>query len=194
MATNVTTEIEQVSERDRTLLEVQDRVLWLAMNMVYYANNVRPSLDSVKVGGHQASSSSVASILTSLYFDFMRAGDRISIKPHASPTFHAIQYLLGNLDPSYLKTLRGFHGLQSYPSRTKDPDPVDFSTGSVGIGSIAPNFAALSDDYARSHGYLGEAPVQDATSACWAMRSLTRARSGSVSPSRRWRACPTSCG
>ena len=159
MATSVTTEIEQLSERDRTLLEVQDRVLWLAMNMVYYANNVRPSLDSVKVGGHQASSSSVASILTSLYFDFMRAGDRISIKPHASPTFHAIQYLLGNLDPSYLKTLRGFHGLQSYPSRTKDPDPVDFSTGSVGIGSIAPNFAALSDDYARSHGYLGEAPV-----------------------------------
>ena len=78
MATSVTTEIEQVSERDRTLLEIQDRVLWLAMNMVYYANNVRPSLDSVKVGGHQASSSSVATILTSLYFDFMRAGDRIS--------------------------------------------------------------------------------------------------------------------
>ena len=125
MATSVTTEVEQLSERDRTLLKIQDRVLWLAMNMVHYANNVRQSRDSVKVGGHQASSSSVATILTSLYFDFMHAGDRISIKPHASPTFHAIQYLLGNLDAPYLKTLRGFHGLQSYPSRTKDPDPVD---------------------------------------------------------------------
>ena len=158
MATDIHTEIEHLSERDKALLEIQDRVLWLAMNMVYYANDVRPSLDGGKVGGHQASSSSVATILTSLYFDFMRAGDRISIKPHASPTFHAIQYLVGNLDASYLKTLRGFHGLQSYPSRTKDPDPVDFSTGSVGIGSVAPNFAALTDEYARSHGYMSDAP------------------------------------
>jgi len=159
MATYISTEIEPLSEQDKTLLQIQDRVLWLAMNIVDYANNVRPSLDGSKVGGHQASSSSVVTVLTSLYFDFMRSGDRISIKPHASPAYHAIQYLLGNLDQSYLKTLRGFHGLQSYPSRTKDPDPVDFSTGSVGIGSIAPNFAALSDEYARSHGYMTDAPA-----------------------------------
>ncbi len=159
MATGVSVDAgQQLEGRDRTLLKIQDRVLWLAMNMVHYANNVRPALDGIKVGGHQASSSSVATILTSLYFDFMRAGDRISIKPHASPTFHAVQYLLGNLDSEYLKTLRGFHGLQAYPSRTKDPDPVDFSTGSVGIGSVAPNFAALSDEYVRSHGFLEDAP------------------------------------
>ena len=126
MAINVTTHTETLSERDRTLLEIQDRVLWLSMQMVDYANNVRSDPDGAKVGGHQASSSSVVTVLTALYFDFMKAGDRISIKPHASPAFHAIQFLLGNLEARYLKTLRAYHGLQSYPSRTKDPDPVDF--------------------------------------------------------------------
>ena len=126
------------------------RVLWLSMNMVHHANN-RPSPDGGKVGGHQASSASVATIMTSLYFDFMRAGDRISVKPHAAPVYHAIQYLLDNLDPSYLTMLRQYHGLQAYPSRTKDPDDVDFSTGSVGLGPVAPNFAALVDKYNKAH-------------------------------------------
>ena len=119
--------------------------------MVHFANNVRPNLDGLKVGGHQASSASVATIMTSLYFDFMRSGDRISVKPHASPVYHAIQYLLGNLDKEYLETLRAFHGLQAYPSRTKDPDEVDYSTGSVGLGAVAPNFAALVGEYTSSH-------------------------------------------
>ena len=108
-------------------------------------------LDGGKVGGHQASSASVATIMTSLYFDFMRAGDRISVKPHAAPVYHAIQYLLDNLDASYLPMLRQYHGLQAYPSRTKDPDDVDFSTGSVGLGPVAPNFAALVDKYNKAH-------------------------------------------
>lgn len=125
---------------------IQRRVLWLSMMMVHHANKLRPSADTLKVGGHQASSASVVGIMTSLFFDFMRAGDRISIKPHASPVLHSIQYLLGNLDRRYLTTLRSFHGLQAYPSRTKDPDPVDFSTGSVGLGAVAPNFAALVAD------------------------------------------------
>ena len=156
MATEISTVIEPLNEKDSRLEQIQDRVLWLAMNIVDYANNVRPNSDGGKVGGHQASSASVITILTSLYFDFMNKGDRISIKPHASPAYHAIQYLLGNLDESYLTKLRDFHGLQSYPSRTKDPDPVDFSTGSVGIGSVAPNFAALSESFARSHGYMDQ--------------------------------------
>ena len=138
---------QTVGDRDKLLEKIQDRVLWLSMNMIHYANNVRENPDGVKVGGHQASSTSVATILTSLFFDFMKPGDRISIKPHASPVFHAIQFLLGNLDQDYLKTLREFHGLQAYPSRTKDPDPVDFSTGSVGLGAIIPNFAALTEQY-----------------------------------------------
>ena len=132
---------------DELLAKVQDRVLWLSSQMIHYANNVRPNSDGVKVGGHQASCASVVTILTSLFFDYMQAGDRIAVKPHASPVFHAIQYLLGNLDQKYLKALREFHGLQSYPSRTKDPDQVDFSTGSVGLGAIAPNFAALTEQY-----------------------------------------------
>ena len=151
MATNLAVPIETFSERDKLLNEVQNRVLWLSVQMVDYANNVRPNPDGLKVGGHQASSASVVTIMTYLYFEFMRAGDRISVKPHASPVFHAIQYLLGNLDSEYLKALRGFGGLQAYPSRTKDPDGVDFSSGSVGLGAVAPNFAALSEEYVRTH-------------------------------------------
>ena len=151
MAINLSEETDiRADERDRTLSEIQNRVLWLSMQMVHYANDVRENPDDAKVGGHQASSSSVVTVMTSLYFDFMRAGDRVSVKPHASPVFHAIQYLLGNLDREYLKTLRAFHGLQAYPSRTKDPDPVDFSTGSVGLGAVAPNFAALTHEYIRT--------------------------------------------
>ena len=112
------------------LESIERRLLWLSTQIIHHANNVRPNPDKSKVGGHQASSASVATILTALYFAFLRPGDRVSIKPHASPVFHAAQYLLGRLDRSYLTTLRQFGGLQAYPSRTKDPDTVDFSTGS----------------------------------------------------------------
>src|SRR5215208_4568954 len=136
----------------RTLDHVQRRVLWLATRMIHEANYVRPNADGTKVGGHQASSASVVSIMTALYFGgWLRAGDRVSVKPHASPVYHAIQYLLGNLERRYLTTLRDFGGLQAYPSRTKDPDPVDFSTGSAGLGAAAPLFAALADRYAATH-------------------------------------------
>ncbi len=136
---------------DQTLDAVARRVLWLAVRMVHEANHVRPNVGGIKVGGHQASSASVVSILTAMYFRWLRAGDLVAIKPHASPAYHAIQYLLGNLDQSMLPRLRDFGGLQSYPSRTKDPDPVDFSTGSVGLGAVAPMFAALADRYLRLH-------------------------------------------
>lgn len=134
------------------LAEIERRILWLSTLIVHHANHVRPNPDGVKVGGHQASSASVVSILTALYFGFLKAGDRISIKPHASPAFHAIQYLLGRLPQSALTQLRAFHGLQAYPSRTKDLDPVDFSTGSVGFGAVAPAFAALVNDYLLARG------------------------------------------
>src|SRR5258708_252633 len=131
---------------------IEQRVVWLATRMIHEANHIRVTPDGTKVGGHQASSASVVSILTALYFGgWLRAGDRVSIKPHASPVFHAIQYLLGNLERRYITTLREFGGLQAYPSRTKDPDPVDFSTGSVGLGAAAPLFAALADRYATTH-------------------------------------------
>lgn len=133
------------------LRSIQDRILWLSTRIVDYANNDRPNLDGLKVGGHQASSASLVSVLTALYFHFLDSEDRISIKPHASPVLHAIQYLLGNLDESYLKRLREAGGLQSYPSRTKDPDTVDFSTGSVGLGAVAPLFAAVTRQYVDSH-------------------------------------------
>jgi len=122
---------------------VQDRVLWLATSIIHHANKSRPSSSGVKVGGHQASSASVVSILTALYFAHLDAADVVSVKPHAGPVLHAINYLLGRLDRRYLTQLRAYQGLQSYPSRTKDPDPVDFSTGSVGIGATATLWASL---------------------------------------------------
>jgi pyruvate dehydrogenase E1 component len=130
---------------------IQKRVLWLAAYMVHHANHMRPNPEKLKVGGHQASSASLVSILTVLYFHMLRSGDRVSVKPHAAPAFHAIQYLLGNLPQRYLTELRAYKGLQAYPSRTKDPDPVDFSTGSVGLGAVAPAFAALAHRYAEQH-------------------------------------------
>src|SRR5271155_4308237 len=139
-------------EEELELLDaIQRRVLWLAVSMIHHANKVRAGGDGVKVGGHQASSASMVSIMSALYFAHLRAADRVSVKPHASPVLHAINYLLGRLDQSYLTQLRAYHGLQSYPSRTKDPDPVDFSTGSVGIGATATIWSGLAHRYAADH-------------------------------------------
>jgi pyruvate dehydrogenase E1 component len=135
----------------QVLEDIQQRVLWLATRIVDAANHDRDTGDGVKVGGHQASSASLVTVMTALYFAYLDAPDRVSVKPHASPVYHAIQYLLGNLDRSYLTTLRAFGGLQSYPSRTKDPEGVDFSTGSVGLGAAAPMFAAATRRYVDAH-------------------------------------------
>ena len=125
-------------------------MLWLAVRIVDYANRERPKGDALKVGGHQASSASMVTLMTALYLAELQADDRVSVKPHASPVLHAIEYLLGRLDGSYLTRLRDFGGLQSYPSRTKDPFPVDYSTGSVGLGSAAPLFGALADRFTET--------------------------------------------
>jgi pyruvate dehydrogenase E1 component len=130
---------------------VQRRVLWLATAIVHHANHVRPNSSGIKVGGHQASSASMVSLMTALWFAFLRAPDRVSVKPHASPVLHAINFLLGRLDASYLPRLREFGGLQSYPSRSKDPDPVDYSTGSVGIGATAVVWGAIAHRYVAGH-------------------------------------------
>ena len=139
-----------------TLRSIERRVLWLATAIVHYANRVRENRSGVKVGGHQASSASMVSLMTALWFSELRADDRVSVKPHASPALHAINYLLGRLEPRYLESLRAFGGLQSYPSRTKDPDPVDYSTGSVGIGATAPIWGAIARRYLDHHRF--EAP------------------------------------
>jgi pyruvate dehydrogenase E1 component len=134
-------------ERADPLDEITRQVLWLSTAIIHHANRVRPNPSGLKVGGHQASCASMVSIMTSLYFEQLGPGDRVSVKPHASPVLHAINYLLGTLDEKYLATLREFGGLQSYPSRSKDPDPVDYSTGSVGIGATAPIWGAIARRY-----------------------------------------------
>lgn len=143
--------MELSAQEIATIEEIQERTLWLAVRMIDYANHDRLNTDGLKVGGHQASSASMISILSSLYFHHLNAEDRVSVKPHSSPVFHAIQYLLGNLEKEYLTTLRSAGGLQSYPSRTKDPDLVDFSTGSVGLGAAAPLFAGVVRRYVDAH-------------------------------------------
>src|SRR6478752_2391296 len=129
---------------------ISRRVRWIATAIVDAANRGRPNTTGIKVGGHQASSASMVEIMVALWFHELTNLDRVAVKPHASPVLHAINYLLGDLDVEYLTTLRQKGGLQSYPSRIKDPDTVDFSTGSVGIGATAPLWAAFAHRYIRS--------------------------------------------
>ena len=138
------------------LRELEKKVLWLSTWMIHNANHLRESRDGLKVGGHQASSASLATLMTALYFDVLRPNDRVAVKPHASPVFHAIQYLLGQQSRDKLEQFRALGGAQSYPSRTKDTDDVDFSTGSVGLGVAMTTFAALTQDYVYLKGWAPE--------------------------------------
>ena len=140
------------------LAELERKVLWLSSWTIHHANHIRPNVDGLKVGGHQASSASLSTILTALYFAVLRPEDRVAVKPHASPVFHAIQYLLGNQTREKLEAFRGYKGAQSYPSRTKDIDDVDFSTGSVGLGVAQTLFASLVQDYVNAHGWAKDRP------------------------------------
>ena len=135
------------------LRELERKILWLATWTIHHANHGRDSADGLKVGGHQASSASLATIMTVLYLHVLRPHDRVAVKPHASPVFHAIQYLLGRQQLQRLKDFRGFAGAQSYPSRSKDVDDVDFSTGSVGLGVAQTLFSSIVQDYVRAHGW-----------------------------------------
>ncbi|MEM6679080.1 MAG: transketolase [Pseudomonadota bacterium] len=142
------------------LKTLEQRLLWLACWTIHNANHLREKGEGdVKVGGHQASSASMVSLITALYFGALRPEDRVAVKPHASPMFHAMQYLMGNQTREKLEAFRGFGGAQSYPSRTKDIDDVDFSTGSVGLGAAMPLFASIVQDYVHAHGWAGERPA-----------------------------------
>lgn len=144
------------SARLDTLTALARKALWLSSWTIHHANHIRPSADGLKVGGHQASSASLATIMSALYFQVLRPEDRVAVKPHASPVFHAIQYLFGRQTREKLENFRGFKGAQSYPSRTKDVDDVDFSTGSVGLGVAQTLFASLVQDYVKAHGWMKE--------------------------------------
>ena len=140
------------------LKELERKVLWLSTWTIHNANHLRPNGDGMKIGGHQASSASLSTILTALYFSVLRPEDRVAVKPHASPIYHAIQYLFGRQTREKLENFRGYKGAQSYPSRTKDVDDVDFSTGSVGLGVAQPLFASLVQDYVKAHGWMKDKP------------------------------------
>ncbi|MCI0549110.1 MAG: pyruvate dehydrogenase, partial [Candidatus Rokubacteria bacterium] len=148
-----------VEPRELGVLErIQRKVLWLSTYMVHHANSLRPNPDGTKIGGHQASSSSVVSLMTALYFRALRSGDVVALKAHAAPAFYAIQYLRGRLSAEDLLTLRVFGGLQAYPSRRKNPGLVDLSTGSMGLGAVAATFGALATRYLVDHFGPGQRP------------------------------------
>ncbi|GAA4005574.1 transketolase [Sphingomonas humi] len=138
------------------LSTLEERLRFLACQTIHNANHVRESADGLKVGGHQASSASMAAIMTALYFDALGPNDRVAVKPHAGPILHAIHYLLGSQDRATLENFRGFGGAQSYPSRTKDRIPVDFSTGSVGLGVAITLFASLVQDWLSARGAISD--------------------------------------
>ena len=139
------------------LKTIDDKLRWLSAWTIHHANHIRESSDGLKVGGHQASCASMTAIMAALYFHALGPNDRVAVKPHAGPVLHAIHYLLGSQSLEQLKNFRGFGGMQSYPSRTKDKIPVDFSTGSVGLGVAITAFASLVQDYLTAHGMMDEA-------------------------------------
>ena len=149
-----------MSDTFANLKAIEQRLLWLSAWTIHNANNLRPKEDGgVKVGGHQASCASMVSIMTALYFHTLRPEDRVAVKPHASPVFHAMHYMMGNQTREKLENFRGLGGAQSYPSRTKDIDDVDFSTGSVGLGVAETAFASIIQDYLSEKPWTGERPL-----------------------------------
>ena len=150
--------LKPVSTDIEALKTLDDRLRWLSSWTIHHANHIRENSDGLKVGGHQASCASMTAIMAALYFHALGPNDRVAVKPHAGPVLHAIHYLLGSQSREALENFRGFGGAQSYPSRTKDKIPVDFSTGSVGLGVAITLFASLVQDYLTAHGQL---PDQD---------------------------------
>ena len=145
--------------RTSHLKTIEQRLLWLSHWMIHNANHIRTKSEGIKIGGHQASSASMVSIMSALYFSALRPEDRVAVKPHASPEFHAMQYLMGQQTLEKMQNFRGLHGVQSYPSRTKDIDDVDFSTGSVGLGVAMTSFASLVQDYIQAKRWGGDIPL-----------------------------------
>ena len=147
------------NDREETIAALKSldtRLLWLSSWMIHNANNIRPKRDGLKVGGHQASCASITAIMAALYFHALRPQDKVAVKPHAGPVLHAIHYLVGEQTRERMEKFRGLGGVQSYPSRTKDAIPVDFSTGSVGLGVAITAFTSLVQDYLIAHGRLKE--------------------------------------
>jgi len=149
--------LKPVSPDIAALKLADDRLRWLSAWTIHHANHIRESADGLKVGGHQASCASMTAIMAALYFHALGPNDRVAVKPHAGPVLHAIHYLLGSQSLEQLQNFRGFGGMQSYPSRTKDRIAVDFSTGSVGLGVAITAFASLVQDYLTAHGMMDEA-------------------------------------
>lgn len=148
-----------MTSKSEHLKSVEQLLLWHSHWTIHHANHIRPKVDGIKVGGHQASSASMVSIMTALYFSALRPEDRVAVKPHASPIFHAAQYLMGNQTRENMENFRGYGGVQSYPSRTKDIDDVDFSTGSVGLGVAITSFASVIQDYIAAKEWGKGAPM-----------------------------------
>lgn len=156
MVSALACQLSEKSDLVEALDAIEQRLLWLSSWMIHNANHLRPKRDGLKVGGHQASCASMTAIMAALYFHALRPQDKVAVKPHAGPVLHAIHYLLCQQELQKMKNFRGLGGVQSYPSRTKDTIPVDFSTGSVGLGVAVTAFSSLVQDYLVAHGQMKE--------------------------------------
>ena len=188
------TRLDPAAARLAVLRQIERKILWLSSWMIHNANHLRESRDGLKVGGHQASSASVATILTALYMHVLKPQDRVAVKPHASPAFHAIQYLLGHQTREPMERFRALGGAQAYPSRTKDADDVDFSTGSVGLGAAMTSFCgtgarlsapeipaterSATRPYGRNRGRPPSSTKAISSKPCWKAGSMTFATFG----------------
>jgi pyruvate dehydrogenase complex dehydrogenase (E1) component len=65
-----------------TLHALEREVLWLDSWTIHHANHACANADGPKVGGHRASSASLVSIMTALYFSILKSEDRVAVKPH----------------------------------------------------------------------------------------------------------------
>ena len=170
---HVRTAVRPSVARLAVLREVEQRVLWLATRIVDAANRRDTADGEVKVGGHQASSASMVSIMTALWFAHIGGDDKVAVKPHASPVYHAIKYLTGELDRSYLTDLAPAR-VASRPTRRapRIPTSSDFSTGSVGLGAVAPAVLAPSPvaTSTPTSGLVPRCPVRRARGRCRARR------------------------
>jgi len=145
------------AETVAALEAIDARLRWLSSWTVHNANHIRDKRDGLKVGGHQASCASMTAIMAALYFHALGPNDKVAVKPHAGPVLQAIHYLLGSQSLDQLQRFRALGGAQSYPSRTKDHIPVDFSTGSVGLGVAITAFSSLVQDFLIARGQLAQA-------------------------------------
>ncbi|MDE0119894.1 MAG: pyruvate dehydrogenase [Bdellovibrionales bacterium] len=176
----------------KTLNEIAKRAHLILNQMIYMANYRKDQeKGDPKVGGHCSASTSALHILGALHLVVKTGYDYIANKPHASPTDHAYNYLLGLLLDEQLKPLssslaeQAMRGLRAFPKQneytfqsyhsTYDPDHHHFlPSGTVGIPPVVAGYLALAYRAAQVQGY------KTPTAHFWSIIGDSEFREGSL--------------